>query len=135
MEEHKIIDSKFRLVILAAKRARQLLRGGRKKIEMSAENPLTIALEEINRGLINFEITDGTPKEPDLSIFGDSEETDEEAAVDLEETDLDVDDPEAEPAEVEEEAESEGEEAADVETDDSAKAAPKKKAEPQPAAE
>lgn len=75
MDQHEFIDSKFRLVILAAKRARQLLRGGRKKVDIEAENSLTIALEEINRGLINYEITDGTPREPDLSIFGDSDET------------------------------------------------------------
>lgn len=74
MDQHEFIDSKFRLVILAAKRARQLLRGGRKKVDIEAENSLTIALEEINRGLIKYEITDGTPREPDLSIFGDSDE-------------------------------------------------------------
>lgn len=74
MENQNIIDSKFRMVILAAKRAKQLLRGARKRIAMDAENPLTIALEEINQGLIDFEITDGTPRKPDLSIFGDENE-------------------------------------------------------------
>lgn len=50
------IDSKFRLAILAAKRAKQLVKGAKKKIDMEAENPLTIAIEEINEGKINFHI-------------------------------------------------------------------------------
>lgn len=101
MESSEFIDSKFRLVILAAKRARQLLRGGRKKVDMVAENPLTIAMEEIKRGLIKYEITDGTPRKPDLSIFGDSEAADGEDDHDVDFTDLDVksagSEPEGEP--------------------------------------
>lgn len=50
------IDSKFRLAILAAKRAHQLVNGAKKKVDMKAENPLTIAIEEINQGKINFHI-------------------------------------------------------------------------------
>jgi DNA-directed RNA polymerase subunit omega len=56
LEENNFIDSKFRQVILAAKRARQLLGGSKKKIDINAENPLTIALEEIKEGRIDFEI-------------------------------------------------------------------------------
>ena len=50
------IDSKFRLVLLAAKRAKQLIRGSRKKVDIKAENPLTIALEELHQGKINFAV-------------------------------------------------------------------------------
>lgn len=56
MDNQQVIDSKFRLVILAAKRAKQLLRGGKKKLELNMENPLSIALEEIRQGKIDFEI-------------------------------------------------------------------------------
>ena len=56
MEDQKVVDSKFRLVILAAKRAKQLLKGSRKKIETQVENPLSIALEEIKQGKVDFEI-------------------------------------------------------------------------------
>lgn len=56
MEDHKVVDSKFRLVLLAAKRAKQLLKGSRKKVETQVENPLSIALEEIKQGKIDFEI-------------------------------------------------------------------------------
>jgi len=82
LETNKFIDSKFRMVILAAKRARQLLQGGRKKIDMNAENPLTIAIEELNRGLVGYEITDGSPRKPDLSIFGDAPDENETDEVD-----------------------------------------------------
>jgi DNA-directed RNA polymerase subunit omega len=56
LEDHKVVDSKFRLVLLAAKRAKQLLKGSRKKVETQVENPLSIALEEIKQGKIDFEI-------------------------------------------------------------------------------
>jgi DNA-directed RNA polymerase subunit omega len=56
VEKLGFVDSKFRLCILAAKRAKQLIKGSKKKIDIKAENPLTIAIEEINRGLIDYEI-------------------------------------------------------------------------------
>jgi DNA-directed RNA polymerase subunit omega len=56
VEEYKFIDSKFRLVILAARRAKQLVRGSKKRVDINAENPLTVALKEIENGLVNFEI-------------------------------------------------------------------------------
>jgi DNA-directed RNA polymerase subunit omega len=52
------IDSKFRLALLAARRAKQLVGGSKKKLEVSAENPLTIAMQEIYQGRVNFEILD-----------------------------------------------------------------------------
>jgi DNA-directed RNA polymerase omega subunit len=54
--EYKGIDSKFRVVILVSKRAKQLINGSRKRVEMKAENPLTIAMEEFHQGKINFNI-------------------------------------------------------------------------------
>jgi len=50
------IDSKFRLCILVAKRAKQLVHGSRKRVDIDAENPLTIAIEEIKQGKIEFQI-------------------------------------------------------------------------------
>ena len=58
MEEFKFIDSKFRFCILAAKRAKQIIAGSKKRIEMSAENPLTIALQELEQRKVGFEILD-----------------------------------------------------------------------------
>jgi len=58
VEKLDFIDSKFRLAILAAKRAKQLVSGSRKKVDSSSENPLTISMEEIRRGKIKIKILD-----------------------------------------------------------------------------
>lgn len=50
------IDSKFRLAILVARRAKQLVNGARRKVEVKSENPLTVALEEFRQGKINFDV-------------------------------------------------------------------------------
>ncbi len=55
------IDSKYRLIILAAKRSKQLQRGARPRIEIDPlkHKPTRIALEEVMRGKINFTVDDG----------------------------------------------------------------------------
>ncbi len=55
MIEIEGVDSKFRLVILASRRAKQLIAGARKRVDMKAENPLTVAMEEFRQGRINAE--------------------------------------------------------------------------------
>jgi DNA-directed RNA polymerase subunit omega len=54
LEKLEFIDSKFRLAIIAAKRAKQLVKGAKKKVDNNANNPLTIALDEIYKGKIDF---------------------------------------------------------------------------------
>lgn len=51
------IDSKYRLIILAAQRSKQLQRGAAPKVEMDprAHKPTRIALKEINKGLVEFD--------------------------------------------------------------------------------
>lgn len=56
MEKLDFIDSKFRLAILAAKRGKQIVAGAKKRIDTSAENPLTIAIEEIYQGKVKFKL-------------------------------------------------------------------------------
>ena len=56
MEKLDFIDSKFRLAILAAKRGKQLVAGAKKRVDTSAENPLTIAIEEIYKKKVKFRI-------------------------------------------------------------------------------
>lgn len=53
------IDSKYRLIILAAKRSKQLQRGARPRIEIDTvkHKNTRIALEEVMRGRVNFSIT------------------------------------------------------------------------------
>ena len=52
------IDSKYRLIILAAKRSKQLQRGARPRIEIDAlkHKPTRIALEEVIQGTVHFHI-------------------------------------------------------------------------------
>ena len=53
------IDSKYRLIILAAKRSKQLQRGARPRIDIDSakHKPTRIALEEVLRGTIRFHTT------------------------------------------------------------------------------
>jgi DNA-directed RNA polymerase omega subunit len=53
------IDSKYRLIILAAKRSKQLQRGARPRIELDVtKHKFTrIALEEVVQGKIQFHMT------------------------------------------------------------------------------
>jgi DNA-directed RNA polymerase subunit omega len=60
------IDSKYRLIILAAKRSKQLQRGARPRIDIDAlkHKNTRVALEEVMRGRVNFTVnTDGEKKE------------------------------------------------------------------------
>ena len=54
------IDSKYRLIILAAKRSKQLQRGARPRIDIDTlkHKNTRIALEEVMRGRVNFTVTD-----------------------------------------------------------------------------
>jgi len=109
------IDSKFRLAILVARRAKQLIGGARRKIEIKSDNPLTVAMEEFKQGKIDFDVLYEEP-----SIFGEGvmeqetgtgetgltgEMVDGEAADDAEdveaeadaETETEMDEPQPEP--------------------------------------
>jgi len=52
------IDSKFRFAIIVAKRAKQLINGAKPLVDHEAQNPLTIAIEEVRQGLVTAEILD-----------------------------------------------------------------------------
>jgi DNA-directed RNA polymerase omega subunit len=53
------IDSKYRLIILAAQRSKQLQRGARPRIEIdpTKHKPTRIALEEVVQGKVVFHTT------------------------------------------------------------------------------
>jgi DNA-directed RNA polymerase omega subunit len=57
-QETPELDSKYRLILVAAQRSKQLQRGARPRVEMDAQRhkPTRIALEEVQRGLIHFSI-------------------------------------------------------------------------------
>jgi DNA-directed RNA polymerase subunit omega len=53
----KKVDSKYTLVVLAAKRAREIMDGQQPLTESKSNKPVTIALEEVAQGQITYERT------------------------------------------------------------------------------
>lgn len=51
----KKVDSKYTLVVAAAKRARELMQGQAPLVETRSNKPVTIALEEIQAGKVRWE--------------------------------------------------------------------------------
>ena len=70
----KQVDSKYALVILAAKRAKQIKEGSRPRLATDSTNPLTIALEEIAGGKVQY-------KFDEQSLAGREAIADQEAVV------------------------------------------------------
>lgn len=124
------IDSKFRFVILAAKRAKQLLHGDKPKIKTKAKNPIRIAQEEVRFGVVDYDIVEPKveeSREPEDEgfigeVIGGEEEVEEEVRKPSrrkrvkeeepekgEEEEPESDEEELEPEEKEEEEEEEGE--------------------------
>ncbi len=54
-----VVDSRYTLVVLAAKRARQLLGGDTPKVAAKSTKDVTIALEEISTGDILYKRSKG----------------------------------------------------------------------------
>lgn len=48
-------DSKFRFVLLAARRAEQITRGARPKLDLPREKPSRLAMEEVQRGMVEWD--------------------------------------------------------------------------------
>lgn len=51
------VDSKYTLVVLSAKRAREIMSGADPLVESKSNKPVTVALEEIAQGRVVFERT------------------------------------------------------------------------------
>ncbi len=88
MQTFNGIDSKFRLAILVARRAKQLIGGVRKRVDIKSDNPLTIAMEEFRQGKIDFDVLN-----EEETLFAQEDtgaaETTEAAESALEEEDVD----------------------------------------------
>ena len=82
MKTYSDFDSKFRFVIVAAKRAKQLLKGSKPKLESKSKNLIRIAQEEVLKGLVEYEIIDSTPEE--LLVSEDNMFIGEELSMDVE---------------------------------------------------
>ena len=67
MKTYGDFDSKFRFVIVASKRAKQLLKGSKPKLESKSKNLIRIAQEEVLQGLVEYEIVDSSSEEVQIS--------------------------------------------------------------------
>ena len=58
-EQKQVIDSKYRLILVAAQRSKQLQKGARPRVDMDMQRhkPTRIALEEVLRGKVDFTLT------------------------------------------------------------------------------
>ena len=57
------VDCRYTLAVEASKRARELIGGSLPLIDTKDSNPLSIAIEEINRGLITYSRPEETEDE------------------------------------------------------------------------
>ena len=62
------IDSKFRYIIVAAKRTRQLQGGSNPLVQSLSKKFTRIAQEEVAAGVVNFEILGGEPQDDDEAL-------------------------------------------------------------------
>ena len=53
------IDSKFRFILVAAKRAHQLIGGAQARVQSESKHFIIIAQREVSAGLVPFVMTDG----------------------------------------------------------------------------
>ena len=51
------VDSKYSMVIVSARRARQLLAGARKQVDTPSDKPVTVALQELAAGQLKYQRT------------------------------------------------------------------------------
>lgn len=56
-------DSKFRLILVAAERAKQIQNGAPPKIDVKSRKPAYIAVREVQQGRVPYEILEEEEKE------------------------------------------------------------------------
>jgi DNA-directed RNA polymerase subunit omega len=55
-------SSTYRFIIVAAKRARQLQGGARPALPTSSKKPTVVAMEEVRRGLVKYNVSGAAPQ-------------------------------------------------------------------------
>lgn len=116
------IDSKYRFIILAAKRAKQLLRGAKPKIQGKSKSLIRIAQAEVRAGLIEYEIIptrmDDVPEREERVFVGGGIPDEAVESDGLTGKDVADEDVEVEPGEETEEEEADAEEEDGIAKDD-----------------
>jgi len=63
MKKPETIDSKFRMILIAAERCTQLQKGAKPKISTQSTKCASIAQKEVSEGLVNFKIVEESEDE------------------------------------------------------------------------
>lgn len=72
------VDNRFELVLMASRRARQLMDGADASLELENDKPTVVALREIAEGNITMEALDWIDNPPIEELFIDDEESEEQ---------------------------------------------------------
>ena len=59
----EIFDSKFRFIVVASERARQIQGGAPPRLDTGSRKSAHIAIKEVEKGLVDFEILEETNEE------------------------------------------------------------------------
>lgn len=59
------LDSAYRLVILAAKRSKELTKGAEPRVDSAAHKNTTVAIQEVKAGAIDWDLIDKKPDSED----------------------------------------------------------------------
>ena len=59
------LDSAYRLVILAAKRSKELTKGAEPRIDSSAHKNTTVAIQEVKAGTVDWDLLERKAREND----------------------------------------------------------------------
>lgn len=62
------VGSKYRFVILAAQRAKQLMAGARARVELKVPKPFCVAIEELKEGRLNWTKKEIKPPVPSNEV-------------------------------------------------------------------
>lgn len=102
--KHKA-DSRYTLVILAAKRARDIVDGKPPLVSCKVNRPVSIAAREINEDMIKVRYPEDKPEEPEEELEETAEKEADEAAEAAEESEAEAEEAPEEDQAAEEEAE------------------------------
>ncbi len=67
------VDSTFRYILVAAKRAEQLMRGARPKVELTHAKPARVAMREVTEDLVEWDYGPMPQPEPAPAPEGEAE--------------------------------------------------------------
>ena len=75
------VDNRFDLVLLASRRARQIMDGAEPSLDLENDKPTVVALREIAAGNITEEVLDLVDNPPIEELFLDEEDSADQAVI------------------------------------------------------